>query len=177
MPYELVSKRVLYEGEKIALELHTLDDGNGRQVVKEVARHPGAVCVLPFLDADTILLIKNHRQAVGKTLLELPAGTLGKGEDPMNCAGRELQEETGHLADRLARVGSFYTAPGILSELIHAFAAYDLVPTRQQLEAGEEIEVVPTRYSDAFNLIRDGELVDAKSICALLMFDRFGTRG
>ena len=59
---------------------------------------------------------------------------------------------------------------------MHAFAAYDLTPTRQQLEAGEEIEVVPTRYADAFDLIRDGELVDAKSICALMMFDRFGTR-
>ena len=133
--------------------------------------------MLAFVDAQTILLVKNRRWPLGgKPILELPAGTLGKGEEPMNCAGRELQEETGYLADRLRKIGTFYTAPGLLGEVMHCYAAYDLTQTHQSLEAGEEIEVVPVAYAEAFEMVRDGRLADAKSISALLMFDRFGTR-
>src|SRR6516164_1717458 len=106
MSLRLVEKQVVYTGRKIRLEVHHFDKADSDQdrptrVLKEVIVHPGAVVILPFLDADHVLLIRNRRYAVGQTLLELPAGTLEKGEDPLNAAGRELLEETGYLAGKL----------------------------------------------------------------------------
>src|SRR5688500_11026949 len=125
MAYRLVEKQVLYTGRKVQLELHHLEDEGGGRTQKEIAVHPGAVVVLGFVDEKTILLIRNRRYAVQQILLELPAGTLEKGESPMNCGGRELEEETGYLARRIKLLINFYTSPGILSEKMYAFAAYD----------------------------------------------------
>src|SRR2546423_4436932 len=150
MESKLIDRQLIYSGKKIKLELHHLEDTNtGARHVRAVVVHPGAVCVLPFLDDDQIILIRNRRYAVNQILLEIPAGTLDKNEDPINCAGRELLEETGYLAGRLKPIGNFFTSPGILSEKMYAFAAYDLEKQQQALEAGEEIEVVPTPLEDA----------------------------
>ncbi|MCC7350519.1 MAG: NUDIX hydrolase [Phycisphaerales bacterium] len=173
MDLELVEKQRLYEGKKISLEVHHLQDGNGHRVRREVVVHPGAVVVLPFLSTDRILLIRNRRYAAGQTLVELPAGTLDKKEDPMNCAGRELQEETGYLAGRLQRLGGFYSSPGVLSEKLYAFAAYDLQRTATALEDDEEIEVMETSFDEAIEMIRQGQIIDAKTIATLLMYERF----
>jgi ADP-ribose pyrophosphatase len=138
----------------------------------EVIVHPGAVVVLPLLDEERCLMIRHYRQAVGRELWELPAGTLDvPGESPEQAAGRELEEETGYQAGRLAPLGEFYTSPGILTELIRAFAATELRPTRQKLDAGEEIEVETVRLADALVMIRDGRIVDAKTIATLLRWD------
>src|SRR4029434_5442723 len=128
---------------------HLEDEETGKRAQKEVCVHPGAAVILPFLDDKTILLIRNKRYTIHQILLELPAGTLEKGEDPMNCAGRELQEETGYLAKRLKPIGNFYTSPGILSERMYAFAAYDLKKTTPALEDGEEIEVMSVEFEQA----------------------------
>jgi ADP-ribose pyrophosphatase len=173
MASRLIDKQVIFEGRKVRLEIHHLEDDDGRRHKVEVVAHPGAVVVLPILDDHTILLIRNRRYATGQTLLELPAGTLEKGEDPMNCAGRELQEETGYLAGRLKIVGSFFSSPGILSEKMYAFAAFDLQKTRQALEHGEEIEVQETPIDDAIEWTRTGQIADAKTIATLLLYDRF----
>ncbi len=174
MNFELVSRQVLYEGRKVALELLTLEDNRGQRVVKEVCRHPGAVCVLPFLDDETIVMVRNRRWALeGRWIFELPAGTLERGEEPMNCAGRELVEETGYLATRLKRICDFYTAPGILGEHMHAFAAFGLERSQAALEAGEELEVVSVPYARAFEMMAERELVDAKSMLTLLYWERF----
>lgn len=173
MPYELVEKQPVYNGTKIRLEVHHLEDEDGRRVKREVCIHPGAVVILPFLDDKTILLIRNRRHTISQYLIELPAGTLEKGEAPMNCAGRELQEETGYLAGRIRLLGSFFTSPGILSEKMFAFAAYDLRKTHAALEAGEDIEVLPTLLADAIQMIRDGQIADGKTIASLLWYERF----
>ena len=177
MPYELAEKQVLYNGSKVRLELHHLvDPESGKRTKREVCVHPGAVAILALRgegDDQTVLLVRNRRYAVGRSLLELPAGTLEKGEMPIDCAGRELQEETGHLAGRLRPLGTFYTSPGILSESMHAFVATDLEATRQALEEGEEIEVEERPYAEVIRLIRDGQIVDGKTIAAVLMYDRF----
>lgn len=178
MRNRLVEKQVIYEGRKVRLELHHLEnDETGERHKREVCVHPGAVVVLPFVDAENILLIRNRRYAVGETLVELPAGTLDKGEDPMNCAGRELIEETGYIAARLTRVGDFYTSPGILSEKMYAFAAYDLTKSEASLEEGEEIELAPASFDEAIDMIRFGQIKDAKTIATLLMYDRFKRNG
>jgi ADP-ribose pyrophosphatase len=174
MSYRLIEKQTLYKGTKISLELHHLEDDAGGRIVREIGVHPGAVVVLPFLDEQTILLIRNRRYTVQQILMELPAGTLDDaGESPMNAAGRELQEETGYLARRLKPIGNFFTSPGILTEKMYAFAAYDLRQTAPALEAGEEIEVSPTGFDEAIRMIRDGQIQDGKSIATLLMYERF----
>lgn len=169
-----IDKSVLYDGAKVKLELRRYEAPDGGVFKREVVVHPGAVVVLPFLDDETILLVSNVRHAIDQNLLELPAGTLEKGEPPMNCAGRELEEETGYLAGRLRGLCSFYTSPGVLSEKIHAFAAFDLEKTRQNLDAGEELEVRPTAFAEAIEMCRDGGISDGKTIATLLWWERFG---
>ena len=174
MGNRLVEKQVIYDGKKVRLELHHLeDDDTGKRHKREVCAHPGAVVVLPFVDGENILLIRNRRYAVGETLVELPAGTVDKGEDPVNCAGRELIEETGYIAGRIKLLGDFYTSPGILSEKMYAFAAYDLTKAEAALEEGEEIELAPASLDEAIEMIGFGQIKDAKTIATLLMYERF----
>ena len=171
---KLIEKQVIYDGVKVRLELHHLEDEeSGKRHKREVVVHPGAVVVLGLLDDGQVLLIRNRRYAVGQILLELPAGTLERNEDPMNCAGRELLEETGYLARRLKPIGTFFTSPGILSEKMYAFAAYDLQKKTAALEEGEEIELEPTAFDEAIRMTGDGRIQDGKTIAALLMFERF----
>jgi ADP-ribose pyrophosphatase len=176
MSYQLIEKQLIYTGKKIRLEIHHLESERAKRIQKEVVVHPGAVVVLPFLDEKTIVMIRNRRYAVAQVLVELPAGTLDKGEAPMNCAGRELLEETGYLATRLKPIGNFYSSPGILSEKMYAFAAYDLEKAKGELEEGEEIEVVPTSFLEAIEMIRSGQIQDGKTIATLLMYERFSAR-
>jgi ADP-ribose pyrophosphatase len=174
MSHRLIEKQLIYRGQKVNLEVHHLEnEENGARMRREVVTHPGAVVVLPLLEGEKVLLIRNRRYAVGQVLLELPAGTLEKGEDPMNCAGRELLEETGYLAGRLRLMGSFFSSPGVLTEKMHAFIAYDLREQTQALEEGEEIELAPVELSEAIEMIGDGRIQDAKTIVTLLMYERF----
>ena len=177
MSNKLIEKQVIYDGVKLRLELHHLENiETGKRHKREVVVHPGAVVILAIRQDGNVLLIRNRRYAVGQTLLELPAGTLEKNEDPMNCAGRELLEETGYLAGRLERLGFFYTSPGILSEKMYAFAAYDLQEQTAALEEGEEIELEPTPLDEAVAMASDGRIQDGKTIAALLMYDRRHSR-
>ena len=176
MSYQLIEKQVIFDGSKVRLELHHLqDDETGNRTRREVCVHSGAVVILAVRDDGKVLLIKNRRYAAGgQVLIELPAGTLEKNEDPMNCAGRELLEETGYLAGKIRPLGTFYTSPGILSERMYAFAASDLEKQETALEEGEEIELLPTSLADAVQMIKDGEIQDGKTIATLLMYERFG---
>ena len=177
MPYELIEKQVVYDGKKVRLELHHWrDEETGKRHVREIVVHPGAVVVIGLLDDQRVLLIRNRREAVGQTLLELPAGTLEKAESPMNCAGRELLEETGYLAGKMKLLGTFFTSPGILSEKMYAFVAYDLQVKSTALEPGEEIEVQEATLDGAIEMIREGQIADGKTIAALLMYDMFVRR-
>lgn len=174
MSYQLVEKQVLYNGKKLRLEVHHLESDEGKRTKREVVVHPGAVVILPLLDADTVVLIRNKRYAVDQVLIELPAGTVETKEPPINCAGRELLEETGYLAKRLKPLGTFFTSPGILSEKMFAFVAYDLQKKHAALEEGEEIELQPTPLVEAIEMIKTGEIADAKTIAVLMMYERFG---
>ena len=174
MAYELIEKQVIFEGRKARLELHHLkDDETDRRTTREVVVHGGAVVILALTDEDEVILIRNKRYAVGQTLIELPAGTLEKNEIPMNCAGRELLEETGYLAGKLKVIGNFYTSPGILSEKMYAFAAYDLEKKQAALEEGEEIELLPVKFDEAIEMIKTGQIADGKTIATLLIFEKF----
>ena len=177
MSNRLIEKQVVYDGSKVRLEVHHLqNEETGRRHKREVVVHPGAVVIVGMLPDDKVVLIRNRRYSVNDTLWELPAGTLEKGEDPMNCAGRELLEETGYLAHRLKSLGWYYTSPGILTEKMYAFAAYDLEKQKTALEEGEEIETEPTPLGEALAMCTDGRIVDGKTIATLLMFERLHTR-
>jgi ADP-ribose pyrophosphatase len=176
MSYQVMEKQVLYTGSKVRLEIHRLMDDEGRRLQKEVCIHPGAVVVLPFIAEQKIILIRTRRYAVNQILIELPAGTLEKNEDPMNAAGRELLEETGYLAHRMRPLLNFYTSPGILSEKMYAFAAYDLKKGHSALEPGEEIEPFAIGFDEAIGMVKSGEIADGKTMTTLLWYERFCLR-
>ena len=165
---------LIYHGQRIDLVLRPIQLPSGNTRRREVVLHPGAVIVLPLLDDGRVVLIRNRRWALREVLLELPAGTLERGESPINCAGRELLEETGYLAARIRPLLSFYTSPGILSEKMHAFVAEGLQLRQTAPERDEEIEVAPLTLADAIDLIRTGGIVDGKTIATLLFYERFG---
>lgn len=142
----------------------------GRRVAKSVVRHPGAVAILPILDDGAIVLIRNRRVAVGETLLEIPAGTLTPGEDPDAAAHRELAEETGYRAGQLERLATFYMSPGVIDEIMHVFVARRLVAGSQQLEDDEEISTEIFSRAEAMQMATTGQIRDAKTLTALLLY-------
>jgi ADP-ribose pyrophosphatase len=173
MSYRLLDEKTLHNGKKVRFALqHWINDQTGRQVEREVCVHPGAVVVLPLRPDGSVVLIRNNRHAIGQVLLELPAGTLEKDEDPAKCAARELLEETGYRAGRIEPLATFYTSPGVLTEKMYAFVAYDLTKEETALEEGEEIELAPAPMSQAIAMCSDGRIMDGKTIASLLMFDR-----
>ena len=142
---------------------------DGRPMARQFVVHPGAVVVLPLLDSERCLLIRQFRHGIGREIWELPAGTLDvPGESPAEAAARELEEEVGHRAGKVERLCEFYTSPGILTELITAFVARDLIRTQQRLTPNEEIVVEPTTLMEAMGMIREGKIIDAKTMVTLM---------
>jgi ADP-ribose pyrophosphatase len=139
---------------------------------REVVRHGGAVTILPILPEGKVCLIRNFRPSVGRTLIELPAGTLEPGEPPADTARRELIEETGYRAGKLEPLCEFFLSPGILDERMHLFLATDLEPGDPQREPGEEIENLLLPWDEAIALVDARQIEDAKTIVGLLMYDR-----
>jgi ADP-ribose pyrophosphatase len=139
---------------------------------REIVRHPGAVVVLPLLDDGRVCLIRNFRISVNQTLIELPAGTLESGEEPIQNAERELIEETGYRAARLRKLHAFYLSPGILDERMHLFLATGLTAGETAREAGENIDNLVVPWDEALEMAVDGRIQDAKSIVGLLLVDR-----
>lgn len=154
------------------LDIRTRDGGTAR---REVVSHPGSVVVLGVLEDERVLLIRNHRFAVNQTLWELPAGTLEQGEDPAACARRELTEETGYEPRQVHWLCSFYTTPGICNEYMHVYKAVNLHHVGQNLDEGERIKVHPLGMERVLEMIRDHEIIDAKTLAVLLYFDRINT--
>jgi len=162
-----MTRRLLHEGRAFTLYAEEAQLPDGRRVELDIVRHPGAAAVVPFAGADEVLLIHQFRHAAGGTIWEVPAGKLD-GEDPAVCAARELEEEAGRRAGRLEPLGAIWTTPGFTDERIHLFVAFDLEPVPQRLEADEHLEVVPTPFARALEMVWNGELSDAKSALALL---------
>lgn len=140
--------------------------------IRDIVEHPGAVAILPLVDDDHVCLINNHRVATGKTLVELPAGTIDPGEEPSATAERELIEETGYRAGRIERLAEFFTSPGISSERMYLFLATDLTPGSMALEGGEQINPFVVPWSEAVQMALDGKIEDGKSLAAILLYDR-----
>ncbi len=169
---KLVSSRTVFEGRVVNIEVHEIEVGNGVRTVREVLFHPGAVCMVPVTASGSLLLVTQYRLAAGRRLLELPAGTLEKGEEPAECAARELQEEVGQAADSIEAMGGFFVAPGYTSEYIHLFIATGLRASVLEGDEDEDIEVVEVSLERALEYVADGTVCDAKSVIGILRYAR-----
>jgi len=171
-----LSTRTLHEGRIITLTEQTVQLPSGKEAKREVVLHPGAVTVLAVTEDDKVLLVRQYRKPCERVLLETPAGKLEPGEDPLECAKRELEEETGYTAREWKHVNSFFTSPGFANELLHAYVATDLTQTAQNLDADEFLDVLEADRAEAERLIADGEIYDAKTLVLLYWWLREQTR-
>ena len=165
--------RRIHTGKVINLDVDQVRFPDGTTGELEIIRHPGASAIVPFVsdpegsDAQ-ILLLRQYRYAAGGYIYEIPAGRLAEGEDPADCARRELREETGCTAARIEHLYTMFTTPGFTDEKIHVFMACDLTRGETGHEADEFMEVVPMTLSEALARVERGEITDAKTALALL---------
>jgi ADP-ribose pyrophosphatase len=164
IPHEV---RDLYKGKVFRLSKERLTLPNGVTAELEIIRHPGAAAIVPLLDDHRVVMIKQYRHAVGQFIWEVPAGTLNPGESPIECARRELPEEVGYRAHSFRALGEIFPVPGYSDEHIHIFVATGLIPDRQNLDEDEVLDVKPIPLEEALEMVKRGEVRDAKTIIAL----------
>ncbi len=157
----------IYKGRVVNLNLETVTLPNGSMVELEIIHHPGAAAVVPMKDDRTVVLIRQYRHAVGGFILEIPAGKLHPGEDPRDCAARELEEEIGYKASSFELLTSFLTTPGFTDEVIHIYRGTGLIKGRQNLGHDEVLEVIEMPLAEAVREIHRGAIRDGKTIVGL----------
>lgn len=165
-----LSSRLIFRGAVGTVRVDDVRLPSGRVAQREIVEHPGAAAIVPLTDAGDVVLVRQYRKTVESTLLEIPAGKLEPGEDPLACAQRELAEETGLRATTMTRLLTFAPSPGILTEAITIFLARGLAPHRLSAPVEEEglrVESVPLERVRA--LIEAGEIRDGKSLVGLLL--------
>ena len=165
---KLLSRRIAYKGSHIQVREDRVIEPAGYEALREIVVHPGAVCIVARPSPDEVILIRQYRHAAGQELLEIPAGTLHDGENPLECAFRELEEETGYHASVMTERARFWTTPGFTTEFMHLYEASDLVKTQIHPDEDEVIEVEIVSCAEALQLIDNGSIQDAKSILGLL---------
>lgn len=163
--------REVWRGRVIRLVEKDVRLPDGRRRTFTSVEHPGAVAVVPVFDNGDILLIRQLRPCPGKEIWEIPAGTLEKGETPLQTARREIVEETGHRARRWRKLSEFYTAPGFCTEVMHLFVARGLEPAHAEGDPDEVLRPVRVTAKRARAMVRSGTIRDAKSIAGLLLYD------
>jgi ADP-ribose pyrophosphatase len=168
-----LGSRRIYTGKVLSLDIDRVRFPDGSVGELEIFRHPGASAVVPFLSEPTgddpqLLLIKQYRYAAGGFIYEIPAGRLDAGEDPADCARRELQEETGCTAERVEPLTTIVTTPGFCDERIHLFMAVGLTMGETRHEHDEFLTIERVTLSQALQMIERGEIRDSKTVCGLL---------
>jgi len=163
-----LSSQVRFAGKVLKLRVDEVEVAEGRRAVREVVEYPGAVTVLPLTEYGEVLMVRQYRYPVGEELLELPAGKLEAGEDPLETAKRELAEETGYRAREMRLLLRFYTTPGFSTEEMHLFLATGLTPGEPDPDPDEFITVEKVPLERAREMVAQGQIRDAKSIVGLL---------
>lgn len=166
------NQRIIFRGRKIEVALREVRLHDGRIAERELVLHRGAVALVPMVDHDHVCLVRNERFAVGKTLLEVPAGTLDPGESADVTAARELKEETGYTAGKITKLSEWWVSPGYVTERMYLYLCEDLQAGELALEPDEKLkpEVVP--WNEAVRMVSNGRIEDAKSMLAILICDR-----
>ncbi len=173
MSFEIQKSELIYTGKAFDVRRDQVRLPAGKTTSIEVVVHPGAVTIIPIDVQGRILFVRQYRHAVGQELLELPAGTLGEGENPENCAQREIREETGMSAAKLEKIGEFYLVPGYSTEYMHIYLASDLKSEPLPGDEDEFITVEAVVSSAIPDLIAQGVLRDAKSLAALFLAEPY----
>ena len=160
-------KTKIYQGKIIDLSVETVTLPNGATAELELITHPGASAVVPLKDNQTVVMIRQYRHAVGGYIYEIPAGKLYLGEDPRDCAMREVEEEIGYKVGKLEPLLSFFTTPGFTDEIIHIYLGENLTLGTQDLGEDEVLEVIEMPLTKTIELIKDGSIKDGKTIIGL----------
>lgn len=163
---------LVYPGRLIQVRVDSVllpDESTAR---REVVDHPGAVAIVALLQDETVLLLRQYRHAAKQVLWEIPAGTREAGEIPARCAARELEEETGYQAGKLEKLYEIFVAPGYCTEVVHGFYATQLTSGGARTEHDELLRVEAVPFARALELIASGQIIDAKTLCGLLMVAR-----
>jgi len=161
---------VVYRGKKFNVLKFLTTLPNGRKAIGEIVDYPGAAAILPLLPNNMILLLHQYRVPIGKWIIEIPAGTLKPGENPLECAQRELEEETGFKAKTWVKMLEIYTSPGYSNEVLHIFLAKNLEKGVKKTETTEVLENTYLTLDEAIALIKRGVIKDAKTIIAILYY-------
>jgi len=168
MKPETISTKQVYKGRIFDVRVDTIREGEV-EYTREVVSHNGSAVIVPLFADGTVALVRQYRHPAGKSLLEVPAGSVEKGENPLTGAIRELEEEIGVTAGKMEKLASFYISPGFLSEKMNLFLATDLTETTQRLEDDEIIEIERIPLTEALTMTRDGRIEDAKTIIGLML--------
>lgn len=169
MDFRVKETEKVYHGSRIVVFRDFVEQPDGSEVAREVVQFNDAAAIVPLTTDMEVIMIRQFRYPTKGTLIEIPAGVLAEGEEPRECALRELEEETGYSAGKLTPLGAVHTSPGVCTEKIHLYLAEELHKGSQDLEHGEVIEPHAVKFEDALDMISSGEITDAKSICGLLL--------
>lgn len=169
-PETPTASEIAFDGRLVRVRVDQVKLSTGRESVREVVEHPGAVGILPVTAEGNVVLVRQFRYAIGRELYEIPAGTREPDEPPEVCAARELREETGYTAEKIAPLLRFYVSPGWCTEELIVYRATGLSQAGARPEEDEVIEPVEVRPGDIPGLMRDGSIADAKTITALLAY-------
>ncbi|MGF7532722.1 ADP-ribose pyrophosphatase [Bacillus mexicanus] len=164
-----IAKEQIFSGKVIDLYVEDVELPNGKESKREIVKHPGAVAILAVTEEGKMILVKQFRKPLERTIVEIPAGKLEKGEEPEYTALRELEEETGYTAKKLTKITAFYTSPGFADEIVHVFLAEELsvLEEKRELDEDEFVEVMEVTLEDALKLVESREVYDAKTAYAI----------
>lgn len=169
MSNRLIDSKRIFSGLIFDIERDCLIDSSGREIVREVVRHPGGAGGLPLFADGRVALVSQYRHPARRELLEIPAGRIESGETPDECARREIEAEIGTQVGRLEKLAEFFSTPGFCEEKLHIYLATDLSPAPRSLDPDELIEIVYLPFGKALELVRSGQIEDSKTIIALLL--------
>ena len=169
-PEKKLASQQIYQGHAVNIRVDTVEKASGKKTTRDVVEHRDCVAVVALDEQDNVILVRQFRHPVDRFLLEIPAGGIDPGEEPVDSVRRELQEEIGYFPRKIDELGGFYSIPGYGTEYLHCFVATDLVPSRLIAEDTDDIELVRVSLDDIPRLIAAGEICDSKTIAALLMF-------
>ena len=174
MNYILKKSNVLYKGKVLDLKIDEIEYESGNKGIREVAVHPGGAVIVPVTNDGDIILVTQFRYPFQKELMEFPAGKLDEDEDPLKCAERELEEETGFKAGKIRKLGEIYTAPGYCTEMLHIYVAQNLTEGKHNREEGElGMQIHKFTIDEIEEKIVRGEIVDSKTICGIYYLKKF----